>query len=136
MGKKKVHSETKCLCIGRMKAGRRQKSRLISYCITFLGEKILGIFASQYEFAGDTPQQLNDQRYVICNAEPQPQTVARGEGKTRQGDRYMRRCPGHRPTPRLWRRAEEDGAGKAGMLRRIQPTQTSAIHQFTVTSTR
>ena len=34
-------------------------------CFTFLGEKILGIFAGHYEFAWDTPQQLNDQRYVV-----------------------------------------------------------------------
>lgn len=33
--------------------------------ITFLGEKILGIFAVHYEFAWDAPQQLNDQRYMV-----------------------------------------------------------------------
>lgn len=33
--------------------------------ITFLGEKVLGIFSSQYEFAWDCPQQLNDQCYVV-----------------------------------------------------------------------
>lgn len=32
---------------------------------TFLGEKVLGIFARHYEFAWDTPQQLNDQCYMV-----------------------------------------------------------------------
>lgn len=32
---------------------------------TFLGEKVLGIFAGHYEFARDTPQQLNDQCYMV-----------------------------------------------------------------------
>ncbi len=36
---------------------------------TFLGEKILGIFARHNEFAWDTPQQLNDQRYMVYSAE-------------------------------------------------------------------
>lgn len=36
---------------------------------TFLGEKILGIFAGHYEFAWDTPQQLNDQRYMVYAAD-------------------------------------------------------------------
>lgn len=32
---------------------------------TFLGEKVLGIFAGHYEFAWDSPQQLNDQCYMV-----------------------------------------------------------------------
>lgn len=32
---------------------------------TFLGEKVLGIFARHCEFAWDTPQQLNDQCYMV-----------------------------------------------------------------------
>lgn len=32
---------------------------------TFLGEKVLGIFARHYEFAWDTPQQFNDQCYMV-----------------------------------------------------------------------
>lgn len=32
---------------------------------TFLGEKVLGIFARHYEFTWDTPQQLNDQCYMV-----------------------------------------------------------------------
>lgn len=32
---------------------------------TFLGEKVLGIFARHYELAWDTPQQLNDQCYMV-----------------------------------------------------------------------
>lgn len=39
---------------------------LTLFFFTFLGEKVLGIFASQYEFAWDTPQQLNDQCYMVC----------------------------------------------------------------------
>lgn len=35
------------------------------FFFTFLGEKVLGIFAGHYEFAWDTPQQLNDQCYVV-----------------------------------------------------------------------
>lgn len=35
------------------------------FSFTFLGEKVLGIFAGHYEFAWDTPQQLNDQCYVV-----------------------------------------------------------------------
>ncbi len=33
--------------------------------ITFLGEKLLGIFSGQYEFAWDGPQQFNDQSNVV-----------------------------------------------------------------------
>jgi len=40
-------------------------STLMRLCFTFLGEKILGIYASHYEFAWDTPQQLNYQRYMV-----------------------------------------------------------------------
>lgn len=62
---------------------------------TFLGEKILGIFAGHYEFAWDSPQQLNDQRYMVYMADG----IARGEGKTDKTDnRFVRQCLSHRPT--------------------------------------
>lgn len=35
------------------------------FFFTFLGEKVLGIFAGHYEFARDAPQQLNDQCYMV-----------------------------------------------------------------------
>lgn len=38
---------------------------LFFFFFTFLGEKVLGIFAGHYEFARDTPQQLNDQCYMV-----------------------------------------------------------------------
>lgn len=41
------------------------KNYTLEIIFTFLGEKILGIFAGHYEFAWDTPQQLNDQRYMV-----------------------------------------------------------------------
>lgn len=57
---------------------------------TFLGEKVLGIFAGHYEFARDTPQQLNDQCYMVYNGG----VFARGEGeKTRHRTELSDRVP-------------------------------------------
>lgn len=51
---------------------------------TFLGEKILGIFPSRYEFAWDLPQQLNDQCNMVCTDNERKETGGREEGRTRQ----------------------------------------------------
>lgn len=43
----------------------KEPDAMLDTVFTFLGEKVLGIFAGHYEFARDTPQQLNDQCYVV-----------------------------------------------------------------------
>lgn len=43
------------------------KTRNSQNSITFLGEKVLGVFSRNYEFARDHPQQLNDQSNVVCH---------------------------------------------------------------------
>lgn len=64
-------------------------------CFTFLGEKILGIFAGHYEFAWDTPQQLNDQRYVVYRRFQEEREQKTDRQDTQQ---IVRQSPGHRPT--------------------------------------
>lgn len=79
---------------------------------TFLGEKVLGIFSSHYEFAWDSPQQLNDQRYMVYTAEPPGRRVQRG----REGGRQTRQTTTSQTVsqsgPRWvcgWRAEEERG---------------------------
>lgn len=72
---------------------------------TFLGEKVLGIFASHYEFAWDTPQQLNDQCYVVY-------VVARGGGgQTGQTTDLSDKSPSQGPALGVWveLRGQTDG---------------------------
>lgn len=45
--------------------------------VTFLAEKLLGIFSGQYEFAWDGPQQFNDQSNVVYH---HTQSVSSREG--------------------------------------------------------
>lgn len=67
---------------------------LMVLCFTFFGEKILGIFAGHYEFAWDSPQQLNDQRYMVYTADD----CKEKRNKTdKTHNRFVRRCPGNRP---------------------------------------
>lgn len=72
---------------------------LMCLCFTFLGEKILGIFAAHNEFAWDTPQQLNDQRYMVYTAAD----FQEERDKTDKTDNtFVRQCPSHRPTLGVW----------------------------------
>lgn len=62
----------------------RQKQLLTLKLFTFLGEKILGIFAGHYKFAWDTSQQLNDQRYMVYTAQLQGHGEEENTNKTQQ----------------------------------------------------
>lgn len=79
-------------------------------CFTFLGEKILGIFAGHYEFAWDTPQQLNDQCYMVYTAEG-----CKRRGEDRQDKRQIHQTVSQSQA-QLWVcgwRAEEEERGQA-----------------------
>lgn len=66
------------MALGLSRTERKTFSNHNTDTFTFLGEKILGIFAAHYEFAWDTPQKLNDQSYMVYVA---------GGGKRREEDR-------------------------------------------------
>ena len=69
-----------------MRARSSVKAKLFRH-FTFLGEKVLGMFSRQNKFSRDSPQQLNDQRYMVYTEPARGPPHGRGRGGEGRGDK-------------------------------------------------